>query len=213
MGKQKQKVQPKSTIIQDVVRRPPRVLAPVKVNIVVRFFRLFKFPRVFKPSRKVLFLILIIIGMIGLVAGGFDYFKSGTTIHSDLSAFGQPIDARLSIPVYFPQNLPAGYVYNKDSKVLKTNVFYYSVTGPRSRLFHVTQQPIPESFDFAVFNKKLLTPDTFNAISGTVTAGEVGVNTIGSIKTNKNTWIIINSSAPNSVTQLETVARSLAPAR
>jgi len=207
MSKQKQKIQPKSTIIQDVVRQPPRAVVSVKVNYFSRFFK------VVKPSRRVVLGMVILVGIFGVGAVGYIYFKSNNAKSSTLSAFSQPIDARLTIPVYYPQDLPAGYIYNNDSKILKTNVFYYSVTGPRNSLFHVTQQPIPESFDFATFNKKLLTPDTFNATSGTVTAGEVGVNTIGSVKTDKNTWIIINSSAPNSVTQLETVARSLAPAR
>src|SRR5665647_507580 len=135
MGKQKQKVQPKSTIIQDVVRQPIRVVTPAKKRFAIRF------PKVPKPSRRFLFVALILTGAIGTGAIGYLYFKSSSDKSTSLSAFAQPIDERLTIPVYYPQNLPTGYVYNNDAKILSTNYYYYSVTSPNKQVFHVNQRP------------------------------------------------------------------------
>lgn len=121
----------------------------------------------------------------------------------------QPAGKLVSIPVYYPRNLPAGYSYNGNARALKSDILYFSVTGPGQQVFHITQQPIPPSFDFTAFDKKFLNPATFNSDAGSAIAGQAGANLIGSVQTNKNTWIIINSVASNSPTELEVVIRSL----
>lgn len=120
-------------------------------------------------------------------------------------------DNEVKISVYTPKNLPSGYTYNNDGKVLKANVYYFSVTGPGNQLFYVTQQPIPPNFDFVSFNKKFLDLQTFTSDAGTGTSGIAGTSLIGSIQTNKNTWILINSASASSQTELQTIARSLEP--
>lgn len=119
----------------------------------------------------------------------------------------------VTIALYYPKNLPSGFTYNNDGKVLNPDVYYYSVTGPNNKKFYVTQQPIPANFDFKAFNKKFLNPDTFTANVGSVTAGAVGANMIGSVQTNKNTWIIVNTDATLPLVQLESVIRSLSESK
>lgn len=195
---------PKIKYIQDVVRRPVQATKSPKANQDNRFLRRIK------SSKRAALLTLLSAVTVGLGVSGYVNFKTNSTkLDIARNTIVQPTDQRISIPVYYPQNLPNGYSYNSDAKVLETNVFYFSVTGPHKQLFYITQQSIPVSFDFVNFNKKFLTPVSFNADAGAVTAGQVGMNTIGSIKTNKNTWILINSATADSLTQLETIARSL----
>jgi len=161
--------------------------------------------QVFK--KKTLPALVILVALV-LAGGGYAYFKPSHPKQGKPGAYGQQISQQVSIPLYYPQNLPGGYSYNNDAKVIKANVLYISVTGPGQQSFYITQQAVPASFDFVAFNKKFLNPDSFSADSGTVTAGQVGANLIGSVRTDKNTWIIINAPSTSSLTEMETVIRS-----
>ncbi len=119
-------------------------------------------------------------------------------------------DSDYTIAFYTPKNLPKEYTYNNDVQLLKKDVYYYTVNGPNDTVFHVTQQLIPEGFDFTAFNKKFLSPDTFSSEAGTTTIGQAGSTFLASIRTNKNTWIIVNAPTITSPTVLEAVSRSLA---
>jgi hypothetical protein len=163
--------------------------------------------------RKAALPALIIIGVLGLAAGSYAYFKPKHAQPGKPGVLAASNGRQVSIPVYYPRNLPGGYTYNNDPKVLKANVLYFSVSGPGKQMFYVTQQPIPATFDFTAFNKKFLNPDNFSTGSGTVTAGQVGANMLASIRTDKNTWIIVNSSGTTPLTELEAVARSFGPAK
>lgn len=114
-----------------------------------------------------------------------------------------------TIAVYYPKNLPKGFSYDNNLQTLKTDVYYFSVTGPKKEVYYITQQPLAPSFDFASFNKKMSSPDTFTTDAGTATAGSIGTNMLASLRTNKNTWVIINTAPTVKLTELESVARSL----
>jgi len=161
-----------------------------------------------KQFKKGLLPAAIVIVVVVLTVVGYFLFKPSHKPNPS-TALGQSIAKLVSIPAYYPQNLPAGYTYNNDARTIKANVLYFSVTGPGSQAFYVTQQPVPASFDFVGFDKKFLNPENFSTDAGSSIAGPVGANLIGSILTNKNTWIIINSQGTNSLTELETVVRSL----
>lgn len=160
-----------------------------------------------RPKRAAL-TVLVIIVVLGIGGAGYAYFKPNHAKPAKTGLFGQSIRQQVSIPLYYPQNLPGGYSYNNDARTIKANVLYLSVTGPGKQVFYITQQAVPASFDFVGFDKKFLNPDNFSTDAGSAIAGQVGANLIGSIQTNKNTWIIINSAGTNSLTELETAARS-----
>ncbi|GEM_PF-3312690 len=159
-------------------------------------------------NKRTIFAIIAIIIAIAAIAGGYSVLKPKHTKSGATPTFTLPAGQQVSIPLYYPQNLPSGYTYNNDAKVIRPNVLYISVTGPGNQVFYVTQQTIPANFDFVGFGKKFTSPDNFTSDAGSAMAGQVGANLIGSIQTNKNTWIIINSPATNSLTELEIIARS-----
>lgn len=184
-------------------------------------------PRVIQlklPTRNATLIVGVVIVLICVALFMYNLGKTGsssTTSNSSIasnpsgntSEQPSPAGDKVSIPVYYPKNLPTGFTYNNDAKALKPDVLYYSIKGPGSQNFYVTQQAIPANFDFAAFNKKFLKPDSFSTEAGTATAGVAGPSLVGSIRTTKNTWIIINSLDTSVLPQLETVARSLQLAR
>lgn len=114
-----------------------------------------------------------------------------------------------TIAVYYPKNLPKGFSYDNNLQTLKTDVYFYSILGQGQEQFYITQQQIPSEFDFNAFTKKFLEQDKFSSTAGDVLAGKVGDSYIASIRTKKNTWIIINSSPQSKLSSIETIARSL----
>lgn len=182
------------------VEPPAPAVSETRLNIVI------KLPAI-KQLKKGLLPILAATAIV-LVIVGYWLFKPSHK-HNPSTTLGQSIAKLVSIPAYYPQNLPNGYTYNKDAKAIKVNVLYFSVTGPGNQTFYVSQQSVPASFDFVGFDKKFLNPDNFSTDAGSTIAGQVGANMIGSVLTDKNTWIIINTGSTSSLTELETVARSL----
>ncbi|HZL07709.1 MAG TPA: hypothetical protein VFC50_00760, partial [Candidatus Dormibacteraeota bacterium] len=79
--------------------------------------------QVFK--KKVLPAFVILIALI-LAGAGYAYFKPSHPKPGKSGAYGQQISQQVSIPLYYPQNLPGGYSYNNDAKVIKANVLYIS---------------------------------------------------------------------------------------
>lgn len=129
------------------------------------------------------------------------------------SVLAESTQNQTTIPIFVPSALPKGYKYNNDFKQIKNDIYYFSVSGPSGKKFYITQQPIPAKFDFVGFNNKFLNPDNFNTDAGTVTAGPSGADLLASLRTTKNTWIIVNAqdTSPANLSQLESVVRSLHP--
>ena len=206
---EKQPFQEDKPIYEDLPPHP-KAITPIPPQEPVEVVPEQVIPKKVKKTRnkKPFIIAALALVILGLGVSTYLYLHSKkpkpTESNDSLKVDGKPV----SISIYKPKNLPTGYVFNNDLKEIKTNVIYFSIEGPKKELFYVTQQSIPANFDFALFNKKFATPDTFNASSGTATAGTVGPNLIGSIRTSKNTWIIINSSPTATLAQLETVIRS-----
>lgn len=131
------------------------------------------------------------------------------TVTASAAATIQGID----FPVYYPSHLPTGYTYNNDAKVIENNVLYYSIKDSKGNIYHVTLQPLPSSFNFSTFKDKFVKPDQYATNVGSVIAGQVGANIIGSIQSSDNVWIIVNSTAKNSLPELEAITRSFERAK
>jgi hypothetical protein len=163
-----------------------------------------------KPGTKTIVISLCLVAAAGLGTAVFFILQPAKKPNSTLSSVHDPATfTRPGVTIFVPKDLPTGYTYNNDQKMLKTNVYYATVTGPKNQKFYITQQPIPASFDFTTFNKKFLTPDTFSASAGTATVGVVGPSVLASVRSAKNTWIIINTDSSTPVANMEAVVRSL----
>jgi len=170
-------------------------------------FSSFKVPKLNKRVVVISASVFLIV-ILGAVCFALLTGTSKPKTNKSSGVLGKSTTTQSSIPVYYPKNLPNGYVYNNDFSMIKTNVYYFTVTAPGNQVFYITQQPIPTNFDFKNFDGKFQTPDQYTVNIGSVTAGTVGANKIGSIQTANNTWIIINAPNTNSLTALETITRS-----
>jgi len=171
-----------------------------------------KHPRKHKRRPSVSKKLLITLALLLIVASGagVGYYKFHKDQTSGNQAYFPPsIISQVSIPLYYPINLPSGYKVNNDYKVLQQNVVYYSIKDAAANRYAVTIQPLPTSFDFNQFKGKFLKPDEFSTTIGSALVGTAGANLIASIRTDDNSWVIINASNTNTQTQLETIVRSL----
>jgi hypothetical protein len=150
-------------------------------------------------------LVIILVGLVGWFVVKPRYIQ---TKNNQATAAGTATFSGINFPIYYPSNLPPGYTFNNDAKVIQENVLYYSITDPSGNKFYVTLQKLPPAFNFAAFNDKFLKPDQYTTAVGSVIAGQVGSSYIGSIQTSSNVWIIINSETKNSLPQLEAITRS-----
>lgn len=166
-------------------------------------------------SRKTLTIIGVILVVIGVSVGGYVLLNQKPQKSAIASTLSPEISSQLTIPIYLVQSLPKGYAVNNDFKIIHPNVLNFSITSPDGHKYSISEQLIPQNFDFVTFNKKFLSPDTYSTGVGTVTAGLIGSNIVGSIRTNNNSWILINapSSGNSSLTDLEAITRAFYLAR
>jgi hypothetical protein len=161
-----------------------------------------------KKSRGWLRLVVVSAVMLTVVGGtiGYKYYSSS---HKKTHYFPSYITkAQVTVPVYFPITLPAGYKVG-DYKIIRKNIFSYSVANSKGEKFYVTTQPMVSAFNFESFKNKFVNPDEYSTPIGSVLVGVAGADLIGSIQTNQNTWVILNSKAVGSINDMETITRSL----
>jgi hypothetical protein len=161
--------------------------------------------RAYKKPLGALLVLMILAG-----GGALGYKSLKPAAHPEPTAvLGSQTSPQIKIPVYYPLNLPAGYTFNKDFKVLGPNVLYYSVTGPRGVNYYATIQSLPPNFDFTAFKTKFSKPDEYTTSIGSALAGPVGATLIASVRTTTNDWSIINAPSNGNLAELETISRSL----
>jgi hypothetical protein len=169
-------------------------------------------PRRVKRKRRVRKKILLAVILILLLVGGgfFGYQKLYKKDAVKKHYFPSYITkSEIQIPVYYPVDLPTTFKVNNDYKVLQQDVLYYSVSNKAGDKFYITIQKLPTNFDFEAFKKKFVKPDEYTSAIGANLVGPAGGSLIGSIRTNQNVWIILNSTAVGSVNDMETITRSL----
>ena len=166
-----------------------------------------------KKSRTKRWLMLAgLIVLLTLAAGGWFLWTKRQTKQAaqpvaNQSYFPSGIGSQMTIPVYYPVNLPAGFSVASFA-VIKQNVLFYSVTNKAGDKFNVTIQPLPSTFDFVGFQKKFFQPDQYQTPIGSNLVGVAGTTLIGSIQTTKNVWILLNSNSVDQLKDMETITRA-----
>lgn len=118
--------------------------------------------------------------------------------------------SQVTIPVYSPKSLPAGFKVS-GYKVVKQDVLNYVVTNSNNDSFYVNIQPIPAGYDFVAFDKRFSAPATYSVSIGTAMAGLMNKQLICSIQTAKS-WVLINTTAIKDSADMATIAKALKPA-
>lgn len=153
-------------------------------------------------------LILAAAGLLIVVMGAFLFTNHPAKTHA--GPFPSSISsAQITIPVYYPSNLPVGYKIT-GYKVVKQDTLNYAVTNTNNDSFYVDIQPIPPNYDFAAFNKRFSNPISYETSIGTAMVGLMNNQLIGSIQTAKS-WVLINSTALKATADLQTITKALKP--
>lgn len=161
-----------------------------------------------KPSWR-RYLVPVIAGLIVIIAAALLFAHRGTA--KNAGPFPASITAsQITIPVYLPKNLPAGFKIS-GYKAVKQDVLNYVVTNQNNDSFYVNIQAIPAGYDFNAFNKRFTGPVTYPVDIGTATAGLMNKQLICSIKTDKS-WVLINTTAIKDSADMATIAKALKPA-
>lgn len=153
-------------------------------------------------------LILAVAGLVAVVAGALLLAhrapaKSSGLLPSSITA------SQITIPIYYPKGLPAGFKVS-GYKVVKQDVLNYVVTNSNNDSFYVNIQPAPAGYDFNAFNKRFTTPYSLTTTIGTATTGIINNQLICSIVTSKS-WLMINTTAIKDTADMATIAKSLKP--
>jgi hypothetical protein len=147
-----------------------------------------------RKSRKPLvigicaFLIILIAGV-----GGFLY------INKTKSPVPKNISKSVNFPIYYPdqKKLPSGYTLSKSSfKSPQPGAVLYSVQYDNGKKLVFSVQQKPSDSDLAAFVKNYI-PIHRQVLTlvGTATVGAIGPQTVVSLPTDSNTWIIVTGPA------------------
>jgi len=112
--------------------------------------------------------------------------------------------------LYYPRNLPDNLKVDRSSfDTPAQDVLTYVVRDSQGNKFYVSQQKLPANFDMASFKKKFEKTDDISTSYGSGFIGDLGNQLVGSVVTNQNSWIIVNTNDVDQQTELEELLRSL----
>ncbi|HEY2003646.1 MAG TPA: hypothetical protein VGH44_00850 [Candidatus Saccharimonadia bacterium] len=103
----------------------------------------------------------------------------------------------LNYPLYYPTNLPNGYVVDRSSFQRKTNVLVFNINTPSGRNIAVSEERIPLGVDLSQHpnSSGLALPDQreFTTTAGTAEISFWGNKLVSSLVT-PDTWVVLNVS-------------------
>ena len=154
-------------------------------------------------SRKIKFIVVIIITIFSLllVSYVYLYFKNNNTLPLPIA---KDTASLLGYDIYYPnQNLlPNGYVLNKNSFNENSQAIVYSVNyGNNSKIVFTNQLKPSESQIQEFYAKHMPLHSTLQTNIGTATIGAINGQTVVSLPTNTNAWILMT--APSNINQDE----------
>jgi hypothetical protein len=163
-----------------------------------------------KRSRLKVILSIIVLLIGCAVAGALAYTKlSGDTPQVARHFPSSITKSQTKMQLYYPTNLPGGYVVNNDFKTPEANVVTYSVSDSKSNKYVIAIQPLPRGFNIDDQKTKLLNPDTIKTNYGSAIVGTTVDGLLALIRTDDNSLIIIHALNKDTQPQLETIIKAL----
>ncbi len=156
-------------------------------------------------TKSLKILTYIAASLLVVVIGGLVLLASQ---HKTTGPFPASVRKQASFALYYPTELPAGWDVDQHSIGGNSQAVTYGITSNKSTKFAVSIQAIPADFDFTVFKKKFFSTDEFTTKIGSALVGEVGNSLVASIRTNDNSWILINTSYQTSRAELTELVRA-----
>ena len=164
-----------------------------------------------KTRRKLPKKIIIIIALVIVLGAGAIYYFVFTK--SDTLPY--PIDRQtaltLGYDIYYPnqQKLPTGYILNKNSFYDTDQTLIYTATNGKTKLVFSDQAKPTDAQIQQFYAKNIPLHTTLTTSIGTATIGAIKNQTVVSLPTKSNAWLLIT--APGSINQgdLTTIVKSI----
>ena len=156
-------------------------------------------PKKVKKSRRKrwIFGVLILLILSAGAASGWIF------THRDKSPVPKSVQSAVSFPIYYPdqKKLPNGYTLDTGSfSAGQDNAVIYKIHYGDNKTIAVTVQVKPPSSALQNFySTRIPLHTTVNTSVGTATVGAIGTQTIVSLPTNGNSWLLIT--APGNIDQ------------
>jgi hypothetical protein len=123
--------------------------------------------------------------------------------------FPRSVRKQVHIALYYPVNLPNGMYVDRSSFMVPTkNVVTYTILDKGGNKFYVSEQNLPNNFDFDAFKKKFESNNEFATKAGNAFIGDLGSQIIASIPTPQQSWIIINTGAFTAQSEIPEICRA-----
>lgn len=151
-------------------------------------------------THKFRWLVVTVLVLIILGAVGFYYYIRGNSVTLPYPISKQAAQA-LGFDIYYPNQklLPPGYTLDKNSFYTTSQTILYTVNDGKTRLVF-SDQAKPSAAQIQEFYTKNLPLNTSLSTNvGTATIGAINTQTIISLPTNTNAWLIIT--APGNINQ------------
>lgn len=165
-----------------------------------------------KSRKKLLFSLLTLVTILALAGGVWNLLHHASKpSQAETSPVPASIRQAVSFPIYFPNSkkLPAGYSFNSSSFSAGSGAVEFVIyNGQHKVVFTEQAQPSEQALQqFAT--SRIPLHNSVNTTNGTALVGAIGNNTIVSLPTSDNTWIIISAPVNINQTDLKTVLNSL----
>lgn len=158
-------------------------------------------------TRKKSFMVAGII-ILAVAGGGLRY-----TLRNQPNPIPDSIVSAVTFPLYYPATLPAGYIIDQASFRADNQVVLYTLTKAGASNISVSIQSKPSGFDFNDFqNKQLRGTKAVANDNGEVLVGLYAERIVGSLLNDKS-WVLVNASSKVSAKDIETIMKSLQPAK
>lgn len=206
-------------MMQGEIKRPPQrpVQRPIIKQDIIRTPIENKEPPIDKKTKKKLSLKWIIIGVIGIIVilGGaytayyFIWGKNNNTLPYPIS---KSAEATLGFDIYYPDQklLPSGYVLDKNSFSFSDQTIIYTVSYGNNQKLVFSDQTKPSDSEIQTFYAKRMPLNTSLSTSvGKATIGAINSQTVASLPTNTNAWLLITGPSDTNQQNLNQVLKSI----
>jgi hypothetical protein len=159
----------------------------------------------------VIIIIIIVIGTFLLAAQARRHMQSSLVN----SAVPYGIRQRVDFTIYYPDNnkMPAGYRYNPSTLHATKNAADYAIDKDGTQLFAVTIQSKPSAAALQTFYTHNLPLSTIIVTPiGTANVGTINLQSVISLPTNGNSWLILTTPQPIQTATLTKILNAMTPA-
>lgn len=149
-----------------------------------------------KKSKKKLYLTACLI--ILTLFGGLAFYWYKGTFSKDPTP--SSVKGSVSLPVYYPQNLPVGFTVDEKSYSVSGEVVSFHAVNDSGDKILFTVQPRPSTFDYQTFYQKGLAGTVqFSTPAGQAAIGRAQDRLVGNLVTDVS-WVLIGASTPKLTT-------------